>query len=240
MRKIITILTIIVILFSVFAILTVSNAADGETEEFTWTDFSNAKYEIKRTGYVDGYVEITGVTPIEGSMYYCIITTDSNKPEIDSSYIASDDRLLLIEYDEESKIFKTSNITKYIELNQELYISIIDQNSNAHSKNVVTYGNKLTRYSEPKYSDAFFATHMTNDSDQIVTNFTHDRSNDRKIQIKVGKITDTTILQKLKNSDSSGFSDLLSFAKSNSAIYDQNLDADKDKYNIQFYRGRAT
>ncbi len=49
---------------------------------------------------------------------------------------------------------------------------------------------------------------MTYDADQIVTTFTHASENDRKIEIKVGKITDKTILNKLKNNDSSGFSDL--------------------------------
>ena len=106
---------------------------------------------------------------------------------------------------------------------------------------VVSYGNKLTRFNEPKYSDAFFATYMVQDSDQIVVNFTHNRSNNRKIQIKIGKVTDVSILKKIKNKSSTGFEELLKFTKSNSGIYNQTVDADKDdSFAIEYNAGTKT
>ena len=92
----------------------------------------------------------------------------------------------------------------------------------------MSYGNKIERPVEPKYSDAFQSTTSLTYKDSLIcTNFIHGSSNDRKMQIKVGKITDMSILRKIKGQDSSGFADLLNFAKSSSAIYDKMLDADK-------------
>ena len=69
---------------------------------------------------------------------------------------------------------------------------------------------------------------MTQDASQIITTFTHASQNNRKFEIKIGKITNNEILKNIKNQDASGFSDLLNFAKSDSGIYNDNLNADKD------------
>ena len=109
------------------------------------------------------------------------------------------------------------------------------------NESVVIYGKKLNRYEESKYSDAFDSTFMTYSADQIVTNFTHASDNNRKMQIKVGKITDNSILQKIKNQDSSGFANLLSYAKSNSGIYNQTLNADaNDSFAIEYNAGDSS
>ena len=235
MRKIITILVIMMMLFSTFAVLTVSNAADEE-ETVTWTDFSNAKYEIKKDGHNSASLEITGVTQNENSLYTAIITTDSNKPEIDENALVSSITVgtsYSIKYDTNSKAFTAiGDFSNEVELNKDLYLSIIETNSGKNK--IVTYGNKLTRFNEPQYIDAFFSTFMTDSSDQIVMNYTHSSSNSRKMQIKVGKITDTTILQKIKDKNASGFADLLNYAKSNSSIYDQILNATTPSSSIAY------
>ncbi len=67
---------------------------------------------------------------------------------------------------------------------------------------------------------AFFATFLSNNYTQIVTRFSHGNC-DRKLQVKVGKITDKSILQKIQGDDPSAFSELLNFAKTDSGLYDQ-------------------
>ena len=54
------------------------------------------------------------------------------------------------------------------------------------------------------------------------------------MQIKVGKITDTSILKKIQNQDSSGFSDLMNYAKSNSGIYNKQVNTNKSSYAIEY------
>lgn len=209
---------------------------EDDENEVEFADFSKAQFSLRKEGISKAIIEISGVTPKEGSSYYLFITSNSNKPNVTSN--VSDGRISLF-YDETSKKFESSDtekVAEYVEKNQDLYASVVERRN--LQDNVVIYGKKLNRYEESKYSDAFDATFMTYDSDQIVTNFTHARVNNRKLQIKIGKITEQSILQNIKNGDGSGFSSLLSFAKSNSGIYNQTLNADSDDiYSIEYNAG---
>lgn len=211
----------------------------GTTTEGEWTDFSKAKFELKKDGISKAIVEISNVTPKENHTYYLFITSNSNKPSVNST---DDENRISLTYDKDSKTFKTSDtskVAKYVELNQDLYATVLEKDG--LTDNISSYGNKLVRFSESMYSDAFHATFMTYNADQIVTNFTHEGSNNRKIQIKIGKITDTNILKKIKNKDTTGFSSLMTYAKSNSGLYDQTLNADSDdSYAIEYNAGTGT
>lgn len=195
----------------------------GETSG-EWTDFTNAKIELKKDGISKASIQISNVTPNSESEYYLFITSNSNKPNVTSS---SDERIFLT-YDANNKVFNTNDtekVAKYVELNQDLYVTIVEKR-NSQSENIVVYGKKLVRYSEPKYNDAFNLTFISSDSTQLVTCFTHAASNNRKFQIKVGKITNMSILNKIKNKDSSGFADLISFAKTSDGIYNNLVNAE--------------
>ena len=212
------------------------NDGNGEITSGEWTDFSKSQFSLKKDGISKAIIEISGVTPKKENSYYLYITSNSNKPNITND--VNDERIIL-SYDENSKTLKTVDLDKvaeYVEKNQDLYASVIEH-SNLNDK-VVIYGKKLNRYEESKYNNAFHSTFMTYSADQIIMNFTHAKENNRKIQIKVGKITDNDILQKIKNKDSSGFANLLSYAKSNSGIYNQTLNSDiNDAFAIEYKAG---
>ncbi len=204
---------------------------DAIIDNDEWTDFSKAKIELNKDGISNAIIQISNVTAKEDSIYYMVITPNGSEASIPSEGFVSDEAILL-KYDNENKRFISADgtkVAKYVELNQDIYVNIIEENSGGKEK-VVFYGKKVEKYDEPKYADAFHATFMTNDNDQIVTSFTHSEKNNRKIQIKIGKITDQSILQKIKNNDISGFASLLDFAKKSNGIFDKVVDADKDDY----------
>lgn len=213
---------------------------NSDTKEESLTDFSKAKFELKKDGISDAIVEISDVSPKENSSYYLLITQNSSKPTVDEKN--SKEKIILV-YDKDSKTLKSSEgekVANYVELNQDLYANVVEVRQGDSKNNVVSFGNKLTRYSEAKYSDAFHATFMTNDADQIITNFTHSQSNNRKLQIKIGKITDISILNKIKSKNSTGFEELLNYAKLNSGIYNKTMDADKDDWFAIEYNAGST
>lgn len=207
-------------------------SGDGETQG-EWTDFSNAKFQLKKDGYSRATIEISNVKLKEDSNYYLFITNNNSK--LDTTSVTSEDRINIVYNNDTNKFttLETDKVAGYVELNQDLYINILEQNKKGE-ENVIIYGKKIERFAEPKYSDAFFATFVSSDNTQIVTNFTHERTNNRKMQIKIGKITDQSILQKIKNQDSSGFANLLNYAKSNSGIYDQIVDSNQDSSEIEY------
>lgn len=204
-----------------------------ETVDGEWTDFSKAKFELKKDGTSTPIIEISNVTPKEESGYYLFITSNNSRPNVTSNDY---EESLFLTYDDENEIFIARDLEKYIELNQDLYVSILEVQG-YDRENVVAYGKQLERYAEPKYSDAFFATFMSHDATQVITTFTHSEENNRNIQVKVGKITDISILKKIKNQDSSGFADLLAFAKLNDGIYNEELAADENYYAIAYNAG---
>lgn len=187
-----------------------------------WTDFTNAKFELKKVGTSSCNLEISNVIPKSNSLYYLLITSNADKPKITSD---TEKKKISLTYDSNNKKFYSHELEEYVELNQDLYASVIEENKD---KEVVIYGKKINRYSEPKYNDAFFATFMTNKKDQIITKFTYSGKADRNVQIKIGRVTDLSIIKKIKNGDNSGFESLLSLAKSNDGIFNKNVEIKKD------------
>lgn len=187
-----------------------------------WTDFTNAKFELKKVGTSSCNLEISNVIPKSNSLYYLLITSNTDKPKITSD---TEKKKISLTYDSNNKKFYSHELEEYVELNQDLYASVIEENKD---KEVVIYGKKINRYSEPKYNDAFLATFMTNKKDQIITKFTYSGKADRNVQIKIGRVTDLSIIKKIKNGDNSGFESLLSLAKSNDGIFNKNVEIKKD------------
>ena len=207
----------------------VDEPATIAVDDVEWTDFSNAQFSLEKNSVFDALVEISGVTPRANSTYYLCVSDNSGEPT--ESFEGRE----VLSFDETSKTFKAGSIGQLkdlIERNKDIYVSVIEATD--VEENVVIYGKKLDKFDEPKYSDAFSSTYITSYEDQIAMNFTHYMANNRKMQIKVGKITDTSILQKIKNKDSSGFSDLLSFARTSSGMFDEVVSAEEDDGDISY------
>ena len=211
-----------------YAVITVKRSEKTATctinfdQKGEWTDFTNAKFELKKVGTSSCNLEISNVIPKSNSLYYLLITSNADKPKITSD---TEKKKISLTYDSDNKKFYSHELEEYVELNQDLYASVIEENKD---KEVVIYGKKINRYSEPKYNDAFFATFMTNKKDQIITKFTYSGKADRNVQIKIGRVTDLSIIKKIKNGDNSGFESLLSLAKSNDGIFNKNVEIKKD------------
>lgn len=213
------------------------------TTEGEWTDFSNAKFELKKDGVSNAIVEISGITPKEKSRYYLYISSNNSKPTVDECL---NDAKIGLSYDEDLNALVSDHqfakVETYVEANQDLYASVVEVKGETQASAVVAFGTKLERFAEPKYNDAFSSTFMSMTATQIISCFTHDGSNNRKLQIKVGKITDTSILNKIKNKNSTGLEELLSYAKKNSGIYNETVNANTGEsflqYNTVFDKGK--
>ena len=61
-----------------------------------WTDFSNAKFELKKEGISGARIEISNVTGNENSSYYILINSNNDKPNITNNNF--DEKILYIDY----------------------------------------------------------------------------------------------------------------------------------------------
>lgn len=235
------------------ATITASAAGVSDTCNVTvvngpvFTDFSNAKYELLYDTNVD--LKISDVNPNEENDYYYIITSSNTKPTISTtSYGGFDTEIVTdahyLSVNTEENYIYARNLDGYVELNQDLYLWIIEDvkleaayandKENSYiirSTKFVVEGEKLTRPELPQLNlilKSISIGHWSNDSTEnsnytyINFNFPTEQEN-RKFTLKIGKVTDINILTKIQNNDYSGITELLSYAKNNEAVYSKTL-----------------
>ncbi len=135
-------------------------------------------------------------------------------------------------------------LARYAELNQDMYIWILQEKrleSNYYDENgnyvsgktkFLVEGKKLTKAELPPLNlilDYFHIGHFDGISDIAEDNYSSITFNfptateNRKFTIKIGRVTDISILSKIQNNDYSGIVELLNYAKTHDSIYLQNL-----------------
>ena len=227
--------SIFVIVISLLCIHSVAYAVEDDgSSNLTWTDFSKAKFEVTKKVYtVD--LSISNVTLDIGNTYYYVITAKNTKPSInfDSDDINSDTVQTL-----SSSL--TEDITSYVELNQDLYLWIIErQYDKVFKYKYLVEGKKLERPKYPIYSDVFFATFIANKDTKITFNVPWSDNHSRTINLKIGKLDDVTILNKMKNKENDAFQKLLEYSKKADTIYNQQLTSTK-AYTTHYDHGYAS
>ncbi len=210
-----------------------------------FTDFSKAKYKTALNWTVES-LQITGIKPDTGlsSHYYYMITKDNKKPSITTTkYGAVDTEKMKnkIEYLSVNKDYLfTNNFSKYAELNQDLYLWVIQDESLAHyytdsNGNTVSYatkfvvnGEKINRAKLPQLNlilqtmSLWGGNKKDNQYTYITFNFPTDTKN-RKFKLKIGKVTDNSILTKIQKNNYTGITELLQYAKKHDAVYSKDL-----------------
>lgn len=220
-----------------------------------FTDFSNAKYELIFDVNVN--LKITGVTPSDDNSYHYIITSSNTKPTItkeswgalDTTTLENSDSLLV---NSEENYMYDRNLDKYVELNQDMYLWIIEDvkldasyalseedSYISYSSKFVAEGIKLKKPELPQLNlilqsfSIWGGENSANTEELTSINFRFPSAvENRKFKLKIGKVTDNKILQKIQNNDYSGITELLTYAKNNEAVYS----ADLTTTSIGYYR----
>ena len=215
--------------------VTVKTASSaGQEETVQWTDFSNAVYEMKNSTRITVDLYIKNVKSISGRFYYYCITDKNQKPDIKTTangYInVSNEKWQNLSKDNDGN-FIIYNMEEYVQLNQDMYLWIVEF---AHTNDDIPWksqysvlGQKLERPKYPVYAEMFFATHLTNDSTQLVFNLPTGKETKRNFTLKIGKITDKDILNGIKNNNGESWNSLLEYAKKSNAIFNKKLTTPK-------------
>lgn len=216
---------IFILIFSLFLVLFIggsvravdSSDTNTGTDTIEWTDFSSAEYKADWDGICRIRAEVSNVTTkgeLE-SAYYAIITKDESKPELNTKDAKP------MSKDSNNNLFV--DITEYAELNQDLYLWIIEHDYTSRKENFVVNAKKIERPELRKYTSVFRYTYIASSGFQLCFNIPYSANNQRKINVKVGKITDNNILKSIKNNESTAFDNLISYAKSSNSIYNTEL-----------------
>lgn len=189
-------------------------------------DFSSANFNITEN-YPDVEFTITGIKNANPSYsYYFKITGSTEEPT--TNYSTTDE----IENDgwTDLTIDDSGNTTmrlieSSVELNQDLYLWVLEFNNTAEEKvEFVLKAKKIERPKMPKYAEVFNSyTNVTSKGTILSFNIPWAAKTIRKFDIKIGKVTDNEILQSIKNGESNAFERLTTYAKSTNSIYQEKL-----------------
>lgn len=219
-----------------------------------FTDFSKAKYELLFD--LDTDLKISGINPKDDirNTYYYIITSSNTKPNISYNTYGGVDteatnEINYLNVNSDDNYLYSRTLDKYVELNQDLYLWVIQDvaledtyynnegNSITHSTKFVVEGQKLTRPTLPQLNLILKSFNIGNwESDTNSDAYTYinfrfpSATENRKFRIKIGLVTDNSILQKIQKGDYSGITELLEYAKNNKAIYTADLTTTSENY----------
>ncbi len=201
-----------------------------DNKYLTESDFESAKYELK---YSSGgaVLTISGVKNMstKSTTFLSLGVTSSANEE------PKDFEDVLI-YNAEKGIIQDSYFAKYAELNQELYVHLFYVDSSKKIVKKVVTGQKVERPPYPKYADAFNRnTLASSQAVQLIIDTVPKWTGERKGNIKIGRISDSSILNNIKNNMEVGWKSLLSYSKSDSSpVYNSTQECSKSYGWIMF------
>lgn len=106
--------------------LTQTEEIKATAEEDSWTDFSKANITVTKDGVSGVCVEISGIAPLEKSSYFIYLSNSSNNINIED--INKEEYIYLSKNTEKNSITsKDGKIAKSMELNQDIYGTIIER-----------------------------------------------------------------------------------------------------------------
>ena len=204
---------------------------DAKIERYSYT---HAQLVIKNITYKDPtasyYIYLSSTNSVPTVSSRTDLTIENGYFEVKNQYTSGTNT---------NEVTITNTVSDRVERSGDIYMFIVrytpDTSEYRSGIDVCTEGIKLEKPAVPIYVEAFSSSsHLADGSTQIITNYVHDDENQRKMQIKIGKITDQSILLKIKNQDSTGFSDLLTFAKNHTGVYDKVVDANPSSAWIEY------
>ena len=191
---------------------------DGDDSTATWTNFEKAIFE-----WFD-YTETDHSTPslivknvdLSKSNYYYYYYISNNKNDNPDLNKLGEDLKYWQTISSEGKI-GASALTNYLETNGDIYIWIAEVQNG--EKKIVLTARKIERLEQLPLTKRIVGYFSDELSGGIFCYEPHSTS--RKINIKIGRVTDDTILRNIRDNKDNAMSDLLSYAKSTGSIFEK-------------------
>ena len=228
MKKLKILISIVIVFIMLFSYAGVVKAADDE-ETFK-NIFDGATFELKYNEY-NSVIEATNINWNESNEEYYksinYISFVSNQNDLTIEYLKEhyNDGKIINQLDKSSKkvmIDARGTYTDIVEKTGKLYLYITYKVHTNDEPKLVVKACELERPSLPKYTNIFPSWMMaTYDATQVGLMVPHSTNNERKLQVKIGKISDDNLLKSLKENPEKNWDSLMSYAKKTSGLYDE-------------------
>lgn len=202
---------------------TSTTTADG------WTDTSNTKIK-----FIDSTIGnnqsvkicIEGITTNKDSQYYLYLTNGNNKPTlsvsdtnfINKGYYTSQDATRFQNFSQSL----TSEGEQILEKNGDIYAWIVESKLNSDNKRenkFILESYKVERPALLKLGERFSVYFSKEETSVFNHNINGVSNKERKLKVKIGTISDNSILKAIKNNESGNLGKLLTYSKSAKSTY---------------------
>ena len=158
---------------------------------------------------------------------YKIYISETNNKVTDEDIKPSETSSKYINENNGKYTYSSDKLNDLLEQNKDVYVTIVKLKENDISKidEIIVDRHKMNHY-PLYYKDyrTFRLSFIRKNDYQIITNFPMKNKNERKAQIKIGKISDVKLLNSYKNNPTSTTEELLKYAKTNNGILNTILD----------------
>lgn len=183
----------------------------------TWTDVTNCKILLTNGENIHNYgykVKIEGLDLKQENQYYCFITTTKKQPELvlDSMGFVTNSTSALLDI----------QMDKYLEINEDIYYWICEQQKNYDTgkmeQKFIIEAMKIERPKQNELGNRIIG-HFSSNKTNTYLYAPHNGDIIRNVNVKIGKVTDNSILLSIKNGEADSLSKLLTYAKETNSIY---------------------
>lgn len=194
------------------------NSINININEPVWTEVRDIDYSFDETTFFMNIPEIQG---IENHTYHLFVTFGNEKINIEQD---EDGKIINSFYSSDNSIQGMFDFESALEKSGDIYVSIVEEQQD-YSKSEKTYINKIIlenkkieRPEQKGLTKRIYAIFfdLNNEEEENLIFVSEPHNIERKLNVYVGKITDVSILNSIKNKESDGMSKLLNYAKNNS------------------------
>ena len=187
-------------------------------------DFSNAKFEWVGTHAVPK-LKIKDINPIASNQYYVYISHKNNENFNIETYSDITKYNFEMIFDKETMevfhAYKGKSIWDFYAEKGNMYLYLCEFNNTDRTAKIVINGKEIERFAQNPlgaritayFHDAWTTLYLWEPGD----------IEGRKMNVKIGKVSDVNILKAIKNEESGSLQKLLTYAKSANTIYDKTL-----------------
>lgn len=194
------------------------------------TDFSNAKFEFKQNGGTCNMfqnLKISNVNLVEDSEYYIYMSHNKDEnvvvTDINSLY---DGKWTRFTKETIEEIYLNGEMHEIIETSGDIYVWVCEVDSNITPKMVVN-AKKIDRIKQMPLGTRLTAYFFNDETATFCWEV--NQNENRKVNIKIGTITDKSILKAIKNGEADCLQKLLNYSKSADSIYTGTVKLGEDK-----------
>ncbi|MEI3393582.1 MAG: Ig-like domain-containing protein [Clostridia bacterium] len=179
----------------------------SKNDGIVWTDPSNIKFTVTE----DFYLKVTGLK--EDGKYYGFISNGKIEPTVpDTGWIENENLPVTNK--------PGFSISKYLEKSGDIYVWIYETQivNNVRQNKCIIEAQKIERPALKKIGTRM-KCYFLNEETSTHLFEAYNYENARKINVKIGKVTDKSILRAIKNGETDCLQKLLDYAKNADSIY---------------------